>query len=97
VGTIRVSKISPADASDTWLADWMREVQDVMVGGGLLPSQYKRSIYVEHYAPDNVTVINTYAFYGCWPSKINGVELSRVDSNNTMEDIEFCVDQFEVL
>jgi phage tail-like protein len=94
-GTCKVSKISTATAPDNWVWDWMFQVQDVFAGGGDLPSNYKRSVVIEQFSNDGVTVINTWVLYGCWPSKINGVNFRRKESDNTMEEIEFCVDQVD--
>lgn len=92
-GNITIGKISTALGSDNWVWDWIREVQDVMLGGGLIPQLYKRTVEIQFLSNDGVTIIDTLKCYGCWPCKINGIELKRLQSDNVMETIELCVDQ----
>lgn len=92
VGSLNVEKISSATTSDSWIFDWMNTIQNAMLGGGALPIIYKRQITVEEYSTDGVTVLNTHDYDGCWPKKRNGVELSRTQSENTLQSIEFSVD-----
>lgn len=93
VGLLKIDKISIATGSDNWIWNWYFQVQDVFTGGGDLPSNYKRTITVEQLAPDGVTVINTWVYYGSWPSKINNSKHSRTESQNNIESIELCVDE----
>ena len=76
---------------------YIHNIQNCLVGGGTLPSQYKMDITVSKYGTDGMSEIGTWTYYGCWPSKINGVELSRVTSDNTVESIEFQVDEMRPL
>lgn len=92
-GKIIIEKISRATAPDNWLNNWMSEVQDTALGGGLLPSAYKRTVIIEQFSNDGVTVINRWACYGCWPSKRDGIDLKRTGSDNTMEKFELEVDE----
>jgi hypothetical protein len=93
VGKLVVEKIMFATGADNWLRDWMLEVQNITLGGGLLPSLYKRTIRIDQLSNDGVTIINTHYYYGCWPSKRDAIELDRTTSENTMEKIEFEVDE----
>jgi len=93
IGKLIFEKISVATAADNWLAGWMSQVQDTFVGGGLLPSMYKKVFQVDQLAPDNVTVINTWLMVGTWPSKRNPIDFKRMGSENTMEKCEFEVDE----
>lgn len=93
VGVLNLEKISPATAPDNWVYNWIRQVQNVYTGGGDLPAVYKRVIEVFQYALDGNTIINSWVFDGVWPTKINGVDLTRVDSGNTIENIDFSVDK----
>jgi phage tail-like protein len=92
-GKITIEKISTALGPDNWLANWMSEVQNVILGGGLLPSIYKRTITIEQFSNDGLTIINRWICYGCWPSKRDGISLDRTSSENTMESIELETDQ----
>ena len=92
VGTLMVDKISPATSPDSWVFQWINTIQNAALGGGALPSLYKRTLRVEEYSNDGFTVLNTHEYQGCWPSKMNGIKLSRVSSDNTMTSVEFQVD-----
>ena len=94
---IMIDKISSATAPDNYIWDWMQEIQDVFVGGGLLPSIYKRTVEIQQFSTDGITVLNRWRCFGCWPCKINGVEFDRLGSDNTMESFELCVDQVKHL
>ena len=43
VGNLTASKLETTSGSDTWLWDWLMSVQDMLLGGGLTPSQYKET------------------------------------------------------
>lgn len=81
-----------ANVDNIW--KWVHQIQNCLYGGGTLPSQYKQDIVVSKFGTDGHSEIGTWKCLGAWPSKINGVELSRVDSENTIESIEFQVDEF---
>jgi hypothetical protein len=93
IGMLKVSKIMQADSTDTFMNDWALQIFDTRLGGGDLPSNYKKTILVEQYSNDGVTVIERFEYDGCWPQKINGISLSRKGSDNTVQSIEFCVDE----
>lgn len=93
VGNLVIEKIAQATGPDSWVWAWIFQVQDTFIGGGLLPIIYKKTIEIQHFSVDGITVIDRWVCYGCYPSKVNGIELSRVDSNNTMENCEFQVDR----
>jgi hypothetical protein len=92
VGNLVIDKISSATSPDSWVFQWMKTVQNMLLGGGALPSLYKRTLVVEEYSTDGVTLLNRETYRGCWPCKRNGVELNRMGSENTLESIEFSVD-----
>lgn len=95
VGTMIMEKISTTSGSDTWLFDWLMSCQDMALGGGLIPTQYKETIKVDELAEDGVSILNSHTYFGCWPMRINGIELRRMSSDNTIETIEFSVDRPE--
>ena len=65
--------------------------QDMIAGGGLVPSQYWENVIVNELAEDGVSVLNTHLFEEVWPCKITGLDLDRMASENTIESIEFSV------
>lgn len=93
IGHLTIDKIFSSDLLDTEIRNWGEDIQSSITGGGLLPSEYKRSVLVEQYAPDGSTVIERWELEGVWPNKINGIDFSRKGSENTTQQIEFCVDE----
>ena len=93
LGNLTVDKILNASLPDKIIWTWIHSVQDEFTGGGLLPDIYKKAIQIQRLATNGQTVIGTWNYLGAWPCKINGVELDRVSSDNTIESIEFSVDK----
>lgn len=93
IGKFSLDKISPADATDEFIYDWMDQIQDTTSGGGQLPSQYKQHILVEQYSNDGITVLKTWELSGAFPCKLNGIAFDRKSSENTVEAIEFDCDE----
>ena len=91
IGNLIVEKLMTTSGSDTWLHDWLYSCQDHIVGGGLVPSQYWETVIVNELAEDGVSVLNTHLFEEVWPCKVNGQELDRMASENSIESIEFSV------
>lgn len=92
---IKLDKLRPIGMMDNWLWNWMELVRDSQTGGGLLASRYKRNLDIEQYSYDNITKTDIWEVYGTWPCKLNGLELSRTKSENSMESIELSVDSFK--
>jgi phage tail-like protein len=92
IGELTVEKISSASLADNLIWGWIALIQNEYSGGGVIPDVYKKAIQVQRLATDGVTVLNTWSYTGAWPSKINGTELDRTSSDNTIQSIEFCVD-----
>lgn len=96
-GTVNIEKISTTSGADTYFFDWLYSCQDAVIGGGLVPDEYKRVVTITELAEDGTSILNTHVLIGCWPNKINGIQLDRQSSDNTMESIELCVDKIEKL
>lgn len=93
IGKLILEKIMVATGPDNWLRDWVLQVQNTQLGGGFLPSLYKRTITVQELSNDGITIINEHTCYGVWPSNREPIDFSRVGSDNTIEKIEFEVDE----
>lgn len=93
ISTLTITNIHRADFPEILFNMWSRDIMNTTIGGGLPPSMYKKSIIVEEYANDGITVIERTTYLGCWPQKINGKDLSRRGSDNTARTIEFQVDE----
>lgn len=95
IGKLMIDKISTSIGPDNWIDDWMNQVANELLGGGLLPTIYKKTLTIDQYSNDGLTIINSWVCFGCWPSKRNGIELDRKGSDNTLESIELEVDQIQ--
>lgn len=93
LGNLMMEKIQNGSFADKLIWTWISLVQNEVTGGGVIPEIYKKAIQIQFLGNDGVTVLSTRSFVGAWPCKINGIELSRVSSDNTIESIEFSVDQ----
>lgn len=91
VGKLIVEKLKVTSGSDTWVWDWLFSCEDMILGGGLVPSDYWETMIVNELAEDGSTVLNTHVLDEVWPSKIDGLEFDRTASENTIEHIEFSV------
>jgi len=96
-GDINIEKLMTTSGADNYVYDWAASCQDVIIGGGLVPDQYKRIVTITELAEDGTSVLNTWVCIGCWPTKINGMTLDRVSSNNTIESVALSVDKIEKL
>ena len=67
------------------------ERQSLINGGGLTPSQYWQTVIVKELAEDGVSVLNKWVLTEVWPTRVNGQELDRMSSDNSIEEIEFSV------
>lgn len=97
VGNLTARKLETTSGSDTWMWDWIMSVQDLLLGGGLVPNQYWETCTVNELAEDGVSILNSWVCTEVWPCKINGQELDRMSSDNTLEEIEFSVGTCEKL
>lgn len=91
VGNLVCRKLESTSGSDTWLWDWLMSVQDLILGGGLTPSEYWETVRVDELAEDGVSILNSWIYEEVWPSKVNSQDLDRMSSDNTLEEIEFSV------
>ena len=97
IGTMTAQKLETTSGSDTWLWDWMMSVQDHQLGGGLTPPEYWSIANVNELAEDGVSVLNSWILTEVWPTRLNGQELDRMSSDNSIEEIEFSVGTIEKL
>lgn len=93
LGNVVIEKLSNANAPDRLFYGWIKMVQDEFGGGGAIPDIYKKAMQIQMLATNGFSVLKTYNYLGVWPTKINGIELDRMSSDNTIETIEFSVDR----
>ena len=96
ITTLKIEKIQSADTLDLFMYNWAQQIRNTITGGGAVPQVYKQSIMIQQYATDGLTVIQTWLCKGAWPHKINGIEFSRITSDNTIENVDLCVDEMPV-
>lgn len=97
VGNLTCSKLETTAGSDVWLWSWIGACQNMILGGGLTPSEYWSSAIVSELAEDGTSVLNSWYLEEVWPTRVNGQELDRMSSDNTIEEIEFSVGYLEKL
>lgn len=95
IGEIEIEKIMTTSGADNYFWNWAMSCQDIMLGGGNVPNNYKRVILIQELAEDGTSVLNTWVGTGCWPNKINGQTLDRKSTENSLEKITMSVDQLE--
>lgn len=95
VSNMTAEKLMKSNESDTYMWGWINACQSILLGGGSIPDIYKKSAKITELAEDGSTVINTWEASGLWPCKVNGHSLDRMKSENTLENIEFSVDELE--
>lgn len=93
VGNLKIEKLLTTRGSDNYFFNWADSVQSSILGGGVVPDIYKKTIVITEFAEDGRTIINTHTYLGCWPTKINGQSLDRLSSENSIENIELSVDK----
>jgi len=96
-GMLTIEKIQPSETTDNFIWAWRRQITNTTTGGGDLPSNYKQTLLIEQLAPDGITVVQRWEASGAWPQKINGIEFDRKGSENTVESIDFCIDEFDTI
>ena len=92
-----LEKLLSTEGADNYFWDWSSSVNDAVIGGGLVPSEYKRVLTISEIAEDGTSILNTWICTGCFPHKINGQELDRTIGENSLETLELCVDIVEKL
>lgn len=97
LGNIIIEKLFSANGPDRLIYGWIKMVQDEFGGGGANPDIYKQAMQIQHLATNGSSVLKTYNYLGVWPTKINGIELDRLSSENTIESIELSVDREAVV
>jgi phage tail-like protein len=90
---IKAEKLMPSNTSDTYMWAWADSIQSSMIGGGITPASYKKTAIIVELAEDGVTQVNQWIARGVWPTKINGLELDRTASGNSIESFELSVDK----
>jgi len=95
VGDITIEKIISTSGADNYFFDWLKSCQDELIGGGLVPDEYKRQIIITELAEDGTSILNTHLAIGAWPSKINGMDFDRMSTENSVESITLSVDKYD--
>jgi hypothetical protein len=91
-GNASINKIMTTSGPDNFMFNWKSLCQDEIIGGGVVPDAYKKTVLVRELDETGQVAINTWIWDGCWPTKINGQTNSRMVSENTIESFELSVD-----
>lgn len=97
VGDLVLEKLRLSDTADTWAANWMKQAQNFVTGGGLLPIQLKDIIIVKEMNAQGTQAVATHIMYGCWVKKIKKSKLDRNSSDNMLDTVTLSVDKYEEL
>jgi phage tail-like protein len=92
-GNMTFKKLMPVTNSDTWAWTWLSLVQDQYLGGGVLPSAYKRDIVLKEMDTTGLATVNRWQIDGCFPVKVSYNDMNRMASENMMESVELSVDR----
>lgn len=95
VGETELEKLMTTSGADNYMWAWHVSCQDAILGGGLTPNMYKRSVIVNELAEDGTSVINSWILSGVWPSKINGQKFTRKGTDNSIEKVTLSVDRMD--
>jgi len=87
--TLTLEKLENVLGPDDWIWSWVYLMQDEGLGGGLPPIAIQKTIRITQRDYSMVNSLAVYEFQGCWPEKVNGIELDKVSSDNIMQTIEF--------
>ena len=97
ISNLVIEKLITTSGSDTWVFDWLQSCQDILLGGGNVPSVYWETVVVNELAEDGSTILNSHIMNEVWPCKISGLDFDRTSSENTAEKIEFSVGTYDKL
>lgn len=92
-GKVPLKKIMTTDGGDNFFYNWITSVQDAYTGGGMIPTDYKKTIIITELAEDGASPLNKWQLEGAWPSSIGEMNLTRKGSENTIEDVTLTVDR----
>ena len=95
IGDITIEKIISTGGADNYFFDWLKSCNDELIGGGLVPDEYKRQLLITELAEDGTSILNTHIAIGCWPNKINGMDFDRMSTENSVESITLSVDKYD--
>lgn len=93
LGNVRLEKLFSINKAEKALWTWFNSIQNEFTGGGALPDVYKREIQIQMVGNNGSSVVQSWSYSGAWPCKVNGVELDRLSSDNTIQSIELSVDK----
>lgn len=96
-GDIEIEKLMTTSGADNYFYDWASSIADSIIGGGLVPEMYWRTLIISELAEDGTSILNSWIARECWPTKINGQELNRMGTENSLERITLSTNGVEKL
>ena len=93
VGDMVWDKVRPLPQPDNWGYNRLKRAQDIVAGGGELPSAYKEVLVIKELSTDGITTVNSWVCEGSWVCKISQNSLDRQSSDNVIETVTWSVDK----
>lgn len=93
VGDLVFEKLRPLPSSDNWAWNWLNQAQDMALGGGQLPINFKQTIVLKEMDNTGNSTLNRWVCEGCWVKKISQSDFDRAASDNIIETITLSVDR----
>jgi phage tail-like protein len=91
---ITLKKVMPANSSDTFFWDWMRQARDPETGQSIGAARYKRGLTIIDKG-DNDQIIDKWECEGCFPVKdSHGERSSMQDAEAAIETVEISCDRY---
>lgn len=88
-----VEKLKPTVPLNPEAREKLKAAQNVLTGGGLLPSALKEILTVQALDSSGTTVVETYSYDGAWLCKLSQNDFDRLMSDNQIETCTFSVDK----
>ncbi len=93
IGDITMEKLKPTLLPDNMFWTWLHAAQNILLGGGLLPINYKQIIIIKEMDTTGLIALNRWLCEGVFPKKISQNKLDRMSSDNVLETVVFSVDR----
>lgn len=93
IGDITMEKLRPLPVPDSMFWSWLNAAQDILLGGGQLPSFYKKIVVIKEMDSTGLVAVNSWMCIGTFPKKISSNKLDRMSSDNLLETVVFSVDK----
>ena len=91
-GNIELDCLKPAESSAVWWKDWLALVINLNDGSMGTPDLYKKTIFIQEFSADGVTIIDSWECGGCFPVEIDPSELDKLGEGNAVDKLKLSCD-----